>query len=243
MLGQLDSIVGLHLTMAHRRIKMNTWEFPTKNDDIAIVAVIDASGSMAHLLNDTLGGFNNFKRQQAEQPGKAYMSVTTFNTFSNVLYSSRDISEVPDLTSREYSPSGGTALLDAVGKTIIEVSKSKNLPEKVLFLIITDGEENSSYEFTKSVVKRLIDEKTEKGWQFIYLGANTDKWAANSIGINTFASYVPTAWGTANLYNTVSSNATLYRSSSVEVNAASAMNWEGTVSANTNIQYTPPSNT
>jgi hypothetical protein len=220
----------MFLASKPRRVNMSNWEYPDKNqnDDIAIIAVIDASGSMDSLKTDTIGSFNGFKREQTSLPGKAYMSVTLFNTNVKIHASSRDIKEVPDLSTSNYVPNGGTALYDAVGKTIQEVSTSKNLPPKVLFLIITDGEENSSREYSQSIVKNLIADKTNQGWQFVFLGANQDKWAASNIGVTTFGAYASTPAGTHNLFNTVSASTTLYRSSGSSVGSAANMNWNST---------------
>ena len=77
----------------------NKWEYPSNSDDIAIVAVIDRSGSMQTTLSDTIGGFNGFKKQQTEQPGRAFMSVSLFSTDCHVLYPSAPIAEIPDLNS------------------------------------------------------------------------------------------------------------------------------------------------
>jgi hypothetical protein len=191
------------------------WEFPNKADDIAIVAVIDKSGSMATTVSDTLGGFNAFKKEQASQPGRAYMSVSLFSTECQILYPSAPIADIPDLNKKTYVPSGGTALYDAVAETIQEVSKSKNLPKRVLFLVITDGEENSSRKFTTpDSVRALINEKTAQGWDFIYIGADASAWnASHSLGFASAGVYEHTTKGIHNSYTSISNTVLAMRSS------------------------------
>ena len=161
-----------------------------------IVFILDRSGSMAGLESDTIGGFNSMiKKQQAELEGKALVSTILFDHESLVLHDRLPLSEVKPLTEKDYEVRGTTALLDAVGDAINHVKKvhkyigkyagEKYLPQKVLFVITTDGMENSSVNYDYNQVKRLVEQQKEKGWEFIFLGANIDAVkVAGHIGID-----------------------------------------------------------
>ena len=133
-----------------------------KQDFTSINVIMDASGSMSHLTNDTIGSFNTFLAEQKVVPGEAVITLCRFNTESTLLHDFVKLASVPDLTERAYAPSGGTALLDAMGTTINSVgAKLAALPEdqrpsKVLFLVITDGHENSSYFFSAAQIKQMV---------------------------------------------------------------------------------------
>lgn len=180
-----------------------------------IIAILDESGSMSHLRNDTIGGFNEFIKKQREIPGEARVTLVTFNTGWRTVYSRVPLAEVPLLSADTYAPGGGTALLDAIGLTMNEhgafiASDKGKWTEKVLVLITTDGEENSSREFTKAKIKEMI-EHAEKvgGWEFLYLSANPTAFAdASSIGLgaNSTAAYNHTANGTQSLYAAASAS-------------------------------------
>lgn len=156
-----------------------------------ISILIDESGSMQHLAADTIGGFNSFIEEQRLVEGKATVSVHTFSTRRKTLSSMVPIKEATLLDRASYSPSGGTALNDALGQSIIDLGKDlSDLPEedrpgKVLFIVITDGEENSSCSFSKEQVKSMVEQQESiYKWNFIYLGANVDSFAeSSSIGI------------------------------------------------------------
>lgn len=178
-----------------------------------IIFVIDASGSMAHLTSDTIGGFNGFITSQKELEGKATLTTVLFNSSWRMLHDGIDIHEVNPMTTSEYSVGGMTAMLDAIGEVINRVQDKHDelgseKPEEVLFVITTDGEENSSKQFTKSQIKKMIKHQTNgHGWKFMFLGANMDavKEAA-SIGIssNYATSYTYTAQGVNAVYDTMS---------------------------------------
>ena len=160
-------------------------------DKLHIVCILDRSGSMHHLTGDTIGGYNSFiERQRAGAPESSVTTVLFDNKYE-VLYENRPIKDVPELTEREYFTRGTTALLDAVGATILRLDgsfkKDKVCPlsEPVIFMIMTDGLENASREFSRSAVKKLVSDAQEKyGWKFIFMGANIDSVAeAGSLGI------------------------------------------------------------
>jgi hypothetical protein len=155
-----------------------------------IVFLIDRSGSMAGLESDTIGGFNAFIENQTRLEGKVIVTAVLFDDKYEILWNGIDADKV-ELSGKEYYVRGCTALLDAVGKTILDVglrlsktSESKR-PGKVIFVITTDGMENASREFTYEKVRKLIKHQQEKyGWELIFLGANIDAAKeAGNIGI------------------------------------------------------------
>ena len=161
---------------------------PEKPDRIELVLVIDKSGSMQGLEKDTIGGFNSMIEKQKKLDVPVRVTAVLFNDKTDVLYASKDIRHVAPLTEKEYEVGGTTALLDAVGSTVLNVGREsvvQNKGTKVIFVIITDGLENASREFKKSKVKQMISDKQEKaGWDFIYLGANIDAAEeADAIGV------------------------------------------------------------
>lgn len=146
-----------------------------------IVFILDESGSMSGLEKDTVGGFNSFIGRQRNVEGEALVSVVLFSGSSKVLYDRTELSKIKPMTEAMYCPEGCTALLDAVGnavnhiRTIHKYAREEDLPEKTVFVITTDGEENSSREFTYRKVKELIErQQKDCGWEFIFLGANID---------------------------------------------------------------------
>jgi Mg-chelatase subunit ChlD len=155
-----------------------------------IVCILDKSGSMYSIVDDTIGGFNTFLKDQQKQKGKINLTVITFDTEYNV-WETKPIKKHPKLTTKNYVPGGATALLDAVGRGVSELqarldklTKAKR-PDKVIFLIITDGQENSSKEFRTDQIKKMVEEKQEKNdWQFMFIGAGIDAFTEGmSIGI------------------------------------------------------------
>lgn len=195
----------------------------TKENFTSINVIIDRSGSMAGLATDTIGGFNTFLAEQKAQPGEAMFTLCTFNTDYHLVHDCVSLAAVPDLDKTTYSPSGGTALLDAMGTTIDTVGKKlasmpeKDRPSKIIFLIMTDGQENSSKRFTPAQIKEMVQhQKDVYSWEFVFMGANIDAITeGEALGIsvqNTF-NYVSDSVGTKNLYRNVSENMSRYRSS------------------------------
>ena len=194
-----------------------------KKDLTELVFILDRSGSMAGLEEDTIGGFNAMLEKQKTVPGECRITTVLFSTQNQVLHDRIDIRAVSPLTEKEYAVGGGTALLDAIGSTINKiVSVQKNTAEsyraeKVMFVIITDGEENSSHEFSSDCVKAMIEhEKTKYGWEFIFLGANIDAVeTAERFGIdaNRAVDYVPDAEGTSLNFTVMSKAVTEFRAS------------------------------
>ena len=163
--------------------------------DTIIHLLIDASGSMANITSATLEGVNQYIRKQREEEGKVLVTVTMFDTYAD--WSSRpfvhtlrlarpfaivDLADVPELTTDDYKADGGTPLRDALGysiqhtdDTLARVKKAKKTD--VFFVVVTDGQENQSQEFSNGDIKALIEEREAKGWTFVYMGADQDSWA------------------------------------------------------------------
>lgn len=167
-----------------------------ENTDILINVLLDRSGSMSGRENDVIGHYNKFIKEQRAIPGKATVSLVIFDTEYEQVYIDRDINEVPTLTRSTYYARGGTALLDAFGRLIQAVDKVKNKPNKVLFIINTDGEENSSREFTKEKIKELVTERQNNhDWQFLFIGAGIDAFSQGGAGIGLAGFQTFTAGG------------------------------------------------
>ena len=142
------------------------------------IFILDRSGSMEACIDDTIGGFNAFVRDQV--PFGGTLTLVLFDHEYTPVYTCKPIAEVEPLTRETFKPRGATALLDAIGRAVKEV-RTQTIPTVV---ILTDGQENSSREYTKAHVKDLIEERQRNGWTFVYLGANQDAFAeAGSIGI------------------------------------------------------------
>jgi len=145
-----------------------------------LVFILDRSGSMHGLEKDTVEGFNSMIEKQRAAEGEALVTTVLFDNEYEVLHNRTDIQGVAPLTYREYYVRGCTALLDAIGKTIEKIEKSHKYmldgarPEKVIFVIITDGYENSSRKYSYGKICKMIDKRKESGWEFIFMGANMD---------------------------------------------------------------------
>jgi len=159
------------------------------NKDLTeIVVVLDKSGSMGSVREDTIGGFNTFLQDQKELPGEAVLTLTMFDTEYSFVERGTLLENVQPLSNETYAPGGLTALLDAVGKTINDVvSRHATLPEdekpgKVVFVVLTDGEENSSREITKKseLVKMVKKQEEDYEWEIVFLGADIDAWGDGS---------------------------------------------------------------
>jgi uncharacterized protein YegL len=146
-----------------------------------LVFILDKSGSMGGLETDTIGGYNSMLKKQQEIDGECYITTVLFDNNYELLHDRIDIKAVSPITEKEYQVGGTTALLDAIGKTIHKIGNAQKhtaddyRAENVMFVIITDGQENSSREFNSDKVKTLIEQQKGKfGWEFIFLGANID---------------------------------------------------------------------
>ena len=174
-----------------------------------IVFILDRSGSMAGLEDDTIGGFNAMIEKQKQEQGDAYVSTILFDNYSEVVHDRVDIRDVPPMTRKEYYVRGCTALLDAVGRAIHHIgnvhkyAREEDRPERTLF-IFTDGMENASREYTYDRVRKMIEHEREKyGWEFLFLGANIDaarEAARFGISEDRAANYHADREGTAVVY-------------------------------------------
>ena len=179
-----------------------------------IVFILDRSGSMSGLEKDTIGGFNSLIEKQKKEEGQCLVSTVLFDYDSDVIHDRVDIHKVNPLTEKEYFARGSTALLDAIGRAIHHIgnvhkyARKEDRPEKTLFVITTDGMENSSRQYTYSKVKQLVQRQKEKyGWEFMFLGANIDALeTAESFGIDRdmAVDYKNDAAGTALNYQVLS---------------------------------------
>ncbi len=180
-----------------------------------IVFLLDRSGSMYDLTRETIGGYNSFINQQRKLEKKAIVTTILFDDEYEILHDGVDINKIENLTEKEYYARGCTALLDAIGKTIINISKGNIEEGNVIFVITTDGYENASREFRRNDIKKMIKENTDKHkWQFMFLGANIDAVAeAESIGISKeFSSnYEADSEGTEKMYDALCNVVMEYR--------------------------------
>ena len=217
-----------------------------------IVLVVDESGSMMHRKEATISAINEFLDTQKQSPNPAWITMTFFHTMEvRTPISGEDLVKVANLTAKDYNPANGTPLYDAVGKTVREIEKrrenvkSEDRPA-VLFIIVTDGEENSSHEFKKDGILALIKEKeTNDGWTFVYIGAQRDAWQdgmqigthqANTLG---YQAATPAADLTAfaGTFKTLSASTVSYRSAvSMARGASSNLSTESFFTDPTNLK-------
>lgn len=161
------------------------------NGIMEVVFILDRSGSMSGMEEDTIGGFNAMLEKQRKESDNVIWSTVLFDHEHEVIHNRLPIEEVAPLTGREYYVRGSTALLDAIGRAINHIAmchryaKAGDVPEKTLFVITTDGMENSSREYMYEDVRRMIEKEKERyGWEFLFLGANIDAVSvAGRIGI------------------------------------------------------------
>ncbi len=152
-----------------------------KNNITELVFIIDRSGSMGGLESDTIGGFNSLIRKQKKQQGECFVTTVLFDNFIERLHDRVELSEVKELTEDDYTVRGCTALIDAIGtsvehiETVHKYIRAEDVPERTMFVIITDGMENASHRFSSDEVKKMI-EKHKKAdiWEFLFIGANID---------------------------------------------------------------------
>ena len=188
-----------------------------------IVFILDRSGSMSGLEDDTIGGFNALIEKQKQEAGEAYVSTILFDNFSEVIHDRVRLDRVPRMTRKEYYVRGCTALLDAVGGAIHHIgnvhkyAREEDRPEKTLFVITTDGMENASRQYTYEKVRSMIEkQKAKYGWEFLFLGANIDaarEAARFGITADRAANYHADRQGTAVVYEAVSETVCNFRAS------------------------------
>jgi uncharacterized protein YegL len=190
-----------------------------------IVCVIDRSGSMSAVIGDAIGGFNTFLKEQQEMNTPAIMTVVLFNEGYKLLHDGSDIKSVKPFDGATYVPAGMTALFDAVGKTITALNErvekaadKEKIPNKILYVILTDGHENSSREFRKEQIITMIETEKKKGREVIFLGADATSFDPGFVaavgGMSNVMQFAPTSAGTHSAYRSMSSACASYRMSS-----------------------------
>jgi len=191
-----------------------------KNIKTEIICVIDKSGSMNSIKSDAIGGFNQFLKEQKEITDDTNITLNLFDSNFKPVYSSMPINESYELNDDNYKPSSMTALYDAIGLSIDESKErfesDSNKPDRVLMVILTDGEENRSTEYTKERVFEMIDDCSKNDWEFIFLAANQDAMkTASSLNIKKGNSmnFSASSDGMKTMYSQVSSSVKSYRSS------------------------------
>ena len=188
-----------------------------------IVFILDRSGSMGGLENDTIGGYNSMIEKQKTEEGEVIISTVLFDHETEVLHDRVPLDKIRPITEKEYFVRGSTALLDAVGGAIHHIgnvhkyARSEDVPEKTLFIITTDGMENSSTRYNYDRVKKMVERQKEKyHWEFIFLGANMDAVSvAKNFGVdrNHAVTYECDSAGTALNYEVLSRTVSAVRRS------------------------------
>ena len=195
-----------------------------KQDYTHISVILDRSGSMESIRDDTIGGFNAFLKEQKAQPGKATLTFVQFDTQDpyEVIRRFEPIKDVPELTRQTYVPRASTPLLDALGRGINDLEESlaelkeENRPSRVMMVVITDGRENSSREFRKDQIQKMTKERIAKDdWQFVFLSADLAGIGdAMSVGIHadSVLLFEKSAKATSRAWASLSARTSEYRS-------------------------------
>ena len=192
-----------------------------KNGYAHIVILLDRSGSMETIKSDTIGGFNRFLSEQQAVPGEATLTLVQFDdvTETHALFSS--LGAVAPLSNSNYTTRGCTALLDAMGRTITQTGEDLKAihedmrPDRVLFVVITDGLENASREYKKQQIRDMVKmQESTYNWKFVFLGANMDAIAEGGsfgMAVNATMTFSPTGKGINNVFATMSRSTSDYR--------------------------------
>ncbi len=185
----------------------------TNNNITELVFILDRSGSMGGLESDTIGGFNALIEKQRKQDGECFVTTVLFDDCIETLHDRANLSEIQKLTDKDYTVRGCTALIDAIGETVKHISdvhryiRKEDVPVHTMFVITTDGLENASHRYSSDEVKKMIEQKKELGWEFLFIGANIDAVETAKhfgIGEDRAVDYRADAAGTRVLYDTVS---------------------------------------
>lgn len=227
--------------------KTTTTTVTTVTEDVVatktqIVCILDASSSMNMIIDEARDGFNKFIDDQKKLDDEASLTVATFSSGGadngyELLYDDVPLNNVEHLTEKDWSGNGMTALYDAIGKTITDVTaahkklKKSERPDRVLVAIVTDGEENASREFTQASIKTLITKQEKQDWQFVFLAADQDATiASKGIGVSrgSTLSYTNSGIGNAVVFDTLSSATTSYRGMTVGATATASLMTDAT---------------
>lgn len=206
-----------------------------------IVFILDRSGSMGGLEADTIGGYNSLIERQKKEDGEVYVSTVLFDDVCEVLHDRVPLEDIKPMTDREYYVRGCTALLDAIGGAIHHIgnvhkyAREEDRPEKTLFIITTDGQENSSRRYSYDKVKRMVERQKERfGWEFLFLGANIDAVAeAGRFGIRSdrAVNYHCDSKGTAVNYKALSKAVSKVRRCAVQEVEVALADWDEDIKA------------
>lgn len=190
-------------------------------DYTEIICILDRSGSMSSVIEDAIGGFNQFLQDQKQAPGSAAMTIVQFNHRYDLVVSGVDIQEVEPLDRSTYAPTGFTSLLDAIGRTIDDVGlrlaglSESDRPVKVIVAILTDGRENTSRDYTHERVAQMIDlQRNVYSWEFVFLSSDQQSVRdAVSLGIDpgNVMSFANSGEGHRAAYRGLSSSVMSYR--------------------------------
>ena len=186
-----------------------------------LVFILDRSGSMYGLETETIGGFNSMIEKHKKEDGEALISTILFNQECQVIHDRVNIRDIRPMTEKDYTASGCTALLDAIGGAVHHIgnvhkyAREEDIPEHTIFVITTDGLENASRRYSSERVKRMIEHEKEKyGWEFLFLGANIDAVeTAGRFGIDAdrAVDYVPDHAGTELNFRAMSETVAAFR--------------------------------
>lgn len=189
-----------------------------------VVFILDRSGSMDHLTDDTIGGFNGLIEKQKKEEGECLVSTFLFDNEVELLHDRLPLAEIPALTRDTYYARGCTALIDCIGDAVTHIEKihryarKEDVPSKTMFVITTDGMENASHKYSADEVRKMIKKHQEQGWEFIFIGANIDSVeTAASFGIrkDRAVNYCTDLSGTKALYACVDKSMKSVRASGV----------------------------
>jgi hypothetical protein len=188
--------------------------------DLLLSVVLDRSGSMDSVRDSTIAGYNELIRSQKNEEGQTYVSLTLFDTKPELRHVMVPLSDAPLLDRGSYVPDGWTALYDAVADSIhaIEAAQERgaDLPEKILFVVQTDGHENSSTRHGQKDVFDLVKKKQADGWAFLFLGCAIDAWGIGAqLGIPAGSTMSYTTQTTAQTFSLASTSTSAYRHGSV----------------------------
>lgn len=191
-----------------------------------IIFVVDRSSSMSSIASEMIIGYNEFIKKQRETTGDCYVSFYQFDNAYDVVFERVALADVKDLDNKTYVPRGSTALFDAMGRTINNYGKylsdlpEDQRPERILFVTITDGENNASKEFTLTQVAEMVKHQTDVyKWDFVFLGSNIDAWdAGSSLGVKSSSTlqFANSKGSVASAFQSLSKNTVKYRSAAVK---------------------------